>query len=262
MKEFFRLVGPFFYNRLFILFLLMFCMPVFSQQKETQKAAPPQAQPAQTQPAQVQPSQEQSEKQAKNKNAPVLSGGIFISMGSAIQINKAPLPSGSMTLFTFGIGGRLDFAKWFSFMPHMQFYGNYYLWAYENALPSPPENRTAYVPALLFDLPICFVVPVKQSQFSVGLGLALYARVGFLTKGVPSTEQEDVDKINNFFWSNMHFFMPSFQIAWDFDLPGKTRAGIYAKYFFPTGTFVDPNAWSKEQEHLVTVGIRFTFNLG
>ncbi|MGP1587357.1 MAG: hypothetical protein ACTTHG_03330 [Treponemataceae bacterium] len=186
---------------------------------------------------------------------------IFINMGSTIQINQAPLPSGNMTVFSFGIGGSIGFAKWFAFMPHIQFFGNYYLWNKENALPSPPENRTAYVPAILLDFPMCFVCPVGKTQFSLGAGFVFYARVAFLTDGVPPAEQDDVKKINNFFWSNGRFFMPSFQLAWDFGLTNDSFCGIFVKYLLPMGSWIDKNSFSKAQETIISAGIRFGFDI-
>ncbi|MCR4789660.1 MAG: hypothetical protein K5839_01120 [Treponemataceae bacterium] len=182
-------------------------------------------------------------------------------MGPSLQYNAAPLPSApSPVLFSFGGGVRFNILSFLTFQPHAQFFATYYLLQDGNALPASPENRTAYVPSMLLDLPFIFTIPVKNTEFNAGLGLAFFMRAAFLASKVPSSEQEDVDAMNSYFWSGLRFFYPSINLGWDFTLSRETSCGLFAKLFFPLGNFSD-DAYSLAQDGIMILGAKISFNI-
>lgn len=199
-------------------------------------------------------SQEQTNK-AQNKL-----GNLFITSGLLYQHNADGITSAPSPLyFNIGFGGRIPFASHFSFAPFGQGFAGYYLWANETALPSSPENRTVYTPNLLIDLPILFELPVKESVFSVGLGISVLVRYGFLTNGVSEDDYDDVPLINGWYWQNCRFIYPSAQLSWDFMLPNGTAIGLGVKGYLPLGNYFTQNPISYFQDGLISVSARFFF---
>ncbi|MCR5699440.1 MAG: hypothetical protein K6G52_07340 [Treponemataceae bacterium] len=199
---------------------------------------------------------------AAENNGADLTYALYPSMGTNLQYNAAPLPSApSPALFSFGLGFDLGFYRTFAFRPDFQFSGTYYLLQDGSALPAAPESRTAYVISALFDMPVCYIVPVGKTQFYFGAGLALYIRAAFLASKVPSSEQESITAINQYFWSNARFLYPSFQLGWDFLLHEDSSFGINAKVFFPLGNAGNENAYSWFQDGIISVSARIKFTL-
>jgi len=191
-----------------------------------------------------------------------LTYAVFPSMGTNIQYNAAPLPSApSPVLFSFGLGFDLGFYETFAFRPDLQFSGSYYLLQDTSALPASPENRTAYVTSILLDMPVCYIVPIKKTQFYFGAGLALYIRAAFLASKVPSSEKESVTAINQYFWSNARFLYPSLQLGWDFLTSKDSSFGFNAKILFPLGNAGNSEAYSWFQDGIISLSVRFKFDI-
>ena len=199
---------------------------------------------------------------AEENKSPNLTYALYPNMGINIQYNAAPLPSApSPVLFSFGLGFDLGFYETFAFRPDMQFSGTYYLLQDDSALPSSPENRTAYVTSILLDIPVCYIIPIKKTQFYFGAGLALYIRAAFLASKVPSSEKESVMTINQYFWSKARFLYPSLQLGWDFLTSKDSSFGFNAKILFPLGNAGNSEAYSWFQDGIISLSVRFKFDI-
>ncbi len=190
----------------------------------------------------------------------------IFTMGPVLIVNtesytkSAPSP----IAFSCGLGMKLMPDNFYSYEPRISFFTNYYLWDGENALPAEVENRTATAISFLIDLPVVF--NFKKSElhsFEAGAGLALLARYGILSNGVSSSDSGasgdaggDVNEINSWFWSGMHYLFPEITGAWNFKVNEKLKAGLETHIYFPLGSLTNGRGLDAM---MVTVAARLMF---
>lgn len=193
-----------------------------------------------------------------NKAVSLFPVQLDLGLGAHMQYNAAPLPSApSPILFSAGIGVKVDFFKNFSFAPHLNFTATYYLMQDGRGYPASPENRLAYVPSAMIDLPMCYVCSVKQHQFYIGVGIAIFARAAFPASKVGDSEKDKIKAMNKYFWSEAHWLYPSFQMGFDFNVQDGTMCGIFAKVYFP----ISGSEYSVAQDGVLNVGARILLNV-
>lgn len=132
--------------------------------------------------------------------------------------------------------------------PSFSIYSLQYLWANDRPLPAEIENRTAYVPCLLLDLPVLWTRESGRFLLSAGGGFGILARYGFLDSGVASDEinpgelytaGEQVKKINAYFWDSGRWFYPSLQVGARYRLETGWGGGFTLRVSYPLA-----NLWS------------------
>lgn len=166
------------------------------------------------------------------------------------------LDSGPSPIATFvGAEYRLPVTSWLSFAPSGVLYAVQYRFE-ERPLPTEIENRTAYVPSLLLDLPL--VAQWENGRFSwfAGGGLGILARWAFLEPGVPAdaintdetlTASEQVSEINGYNWASARWFYPTLQAGlkyrletgWGGGLALRTAIPVFNLWSSPEVPFID-----------------------
>lgn len=185
---------------------------------------------------------------------------LFVTLGPHGSLNTEDNSAPSPIQFSLGFGANINFTNLLSFSPFIQFYTNYSLWdsETEQVLPAEIEHRTALVFNGLIDLPLNFNFAVKNSEFAVGLGVGFLARIGILPQGVPTSEEDDVKNINNWFWGNLHFLYPMIQISWDYKLNNSWKAGLGVKAYYPISN-ISTGETSPFQNGMLSLLVRITF---
>lgn len=135
-----------------------------------------------------------------------------------------------------------------SIAPSLSIYSAQYLWANDRPLPAEIENRTSYVPALLFDLPVLWTHESGRFLYSLGAGPGFLARYGFLESGVSADEINDGDaytageqvkRINEYFWASGRWFYPGIQMGVRYQLETGWGGGFSLRVAYPLA-----NLWS------------------
>ena len=114
------------------------------------------------------------------------------------------------------------------------------------------EQRAAYVPAIMLDVPAVFVFTKGRSVFSAGADISLLVRFAApaLRSGVSAS---DLQEINGWFWKNGRFVYPSVQFFWDYVFPNGLAAGVGAKAYLSAGALADKRGLDRS---MLIVGIR------
>jgi len=189
---------------------------------------------------------QQQEQSQQTESKPVRNYSTFISLGPQIMYNSdsgnnsAPSPIN----YSFGLGMNFFEDKPVIFQPRLSFSTNYYLWNGEDAKPAEIENRTATALNFMLDLNALYSIG-KNYTFQAGGGLGIFARYGILSSGVDSedaggtsdsTAGKDVDSINSWFWSDLHFLYPQIVFSYTYMLEGGWQVGAESHFYFPLGS--------------------------
>ncbi len=170
---------------------------------------------------------------------------VFINIGALLTVNtESKLKSApSPVSFSTAIGAVWPNNAFISFQPRLSFFGMYYLWDGKNALPAEVENRTALSLSMIFDLPAAATFRLGASSIEAGAGLGFLFRAGILAPNVKASDSgtegsagQDVDKINEWFWSGARFLYPEISVAWEYTFSERLRAGFELRYYFPIGS--------------------------
>lgn len=172
-------------------------------------------------------------------------GRLVFTFGAAGILNTDKNSAPSPVLFSVGAGAQFPVyanrSMILSIAPHGHFFACFYLWdkTGKTAFPAEIEHRTAYVPSIMFDSPILFHFPVKNSIFTAGLGPSFLIRFGARAINVPSSEDADIRLMNQWFWQNGRFFYPALHFSWDYVFPGGTAVGIGIRSYLSAGALLD-----------------------
>ena len=172
-------------------------------------------------------------------------GRLVFTLGAAGILNTDKNSAPSPVLFSVGAGAQFRFYEnrimSISAAPHGQFFASFYFWdkSRKLVLPAEPEQRIAYVPAIMVDSPVLFHFPVKKSVFAAGIGPSFLIRFAARAIKVPSSEDNNIRLMNEWFWQNGRFFYPSLHLSWDYIFPSGIAAGIGLKAYLSTGGLVD-----------------------
>ncbi len=168
------------------------------------------------------------------------------------QENSAPSP----IVFSVGAGAQIQILEQMSVSPHISFFANYYMWELEQVVPAEIEHRSAYVPSLLLDIPATWDIRTSNSIFRLGGGVSFLFRFALLANNVPSSVQEDIDNMNEWFWQGGEFFYPHVQLSWDYMLENDMFVGLGAKAYLPVGSLIKGQG---VHNGIATIGIRLGF---
>lgn len=168
-------------------------------------------------------------------------GNLVFTLGAIGILNNQQSGAPSPVLFSIGAGAQFPVRRNLSVSPHGHYFGTYYLWdsAKSQALPAEVEQRTAYVPAILFDLPLTFDYTVRRSTLHAGGGLSFLIRFAARAASVPSGEDSDILAINRWFWEKARFLYPSLQFSWDYAFANGLSLGLGLKAYFSAGALID-----------------------
>ncbi|MBP5402275.1 MAG: hypothetical protein J6Y36_03850 [Treponema sp.] len=171
----------------------------------------------------------------------------FAKFGTNIMINTAPeqYRAPSPVNFILGGGAVIGLTEMITIEPELDFWSMYYFFDGEKARPAEIEHRTATVLCFMLDIPVGFNFYKGNHTFTPGAGLGFLIRFGFLSHGVKSNDpgasgsaQNDVDKINSYFWGNARFLYPEVFFSWDYKITEKIRAGASVKLYIPAGSII------------------------
>ncbi len=185
-------------------------------------------------------------------------GKLIFTAGAVGILNTEKQGAPSPIRFTIGAGARFPIRtagmQNLYFAPHGNFFDGYYLWdgMQKKAVPAEVEQRAAYVPAIMLDVPAVFVFTKGRSVFSAGAGISLLVRFAApaLRSGVSAS---DLQEINGWFWKNGRFVYPSVQFSWDYVFPSGLAAGVGAKAYLSAGALADKRGLDRS---MLIVGIR------
>ncbi len=135
------------------------------------------------------------------------------------------------------------------FAPSASLYFMQYLWARDRALPAENENRTAFAPTLLLDMPFLYHFNQGRFDFSFGGGPAILLRYAFLESGVSEDEKlspsdtmtagEQVRAINGYLWGAGRWFCPTLQASVRYKLETGWGANFTLRFGLPIS-----NVWA------------------
>lgn len=254
----------------------IFCVSIFAQEAEvaeaeTQKIAEAQAEP-QTQAEVAEPQEELPPFQLipTRVEKPGSVGGFFRQWRVSFALeptfipNSAPMqvsmPFAFTVPVTVGLFWRNNF--FISVEPNLSFSMNYYLWDQDSGMVfyAEAENRTALALSFLVELPLIFTINTsRKSSLKLSAGVSANLRFGFLAmgvseneKGTSGTAKSDVEKINEWFFKDMHFMNYGFGLAWMFKAGSAEKpveVGPEAKVRLPMSTST-PNPF------MISVGLK------
>lgn len=165
--------------------------------------------------------------------------------GTPGGLNSAPPPIAAY----LGLEYKFAITPLISFAPSASLYAVQYRFE-ERPLPTENENRTAYIPSIILDLPFLFPFSNnKNLDWYAGAGPAVLLRWAFLESDVPfdamNTDEtlsagDQVAKINEYNWSSFRWMYPTFQAGIRYKLETGWGAGVSVRIALPLF-----NAWSK-----------------
>lgn len=164
--------------------------------------------------------------------------------GNPGGLQSAPSPIGSF----FGAEYRYPLRANVSLAPSLSLYAIQYLWANDRPLPAEVENRTAYVPSLLIDVPVLYHFTKNKFLFSFGGGTSILARFAFLEPGVGAEEQnpgeplaagDQVEAINAYFWDKARWLYPTLQAGVRYELETGWGGGFSLRVALPVSNLWD-----------------------
>ncbi len=166
------------------------------------------------------------------------------------QENSAPSP----IAFSIGAGAQIELLDQMSITPHAHFFANYYTWKDGQAVPAEIENRSAYVPSIMLDIPATWDIKTGKSIFRLGGGVSFLFRFAFRANHVPETVEADLANINEWFYKGAEFFYPSIQASWDYTLDDGITVGVGAKAYLPVGSLIKGIGLNNG---IASIGVRF-----
>lgn len=177
---------------------------------------------------------------------------LFVTAGPALSLNLDDSANSAPSPVAYSIGFGADFRQDRPLVLGVRgsLSVGYWLWDGSSARPAEVENRTATVPALMLDFTAghTFAFSRGLNSLTVGGGLGLLARVGFLSSGVSEGDEgasgsasSDVSEINSWFWSSARFVMPELCVSFLRASPallGSFRFGGEFRAYLPLGSVV------------------------
>ncbi len=169
-----------------------------------------------------------------------------------LNTNKQSAPSPIQ--FSIGAGSQIKVLDQISLSPHASFFGNYYLWNGTEVLPAEIEHRSAYVPSIMLDIPVTWDIQSQNSIFRIGGGVSFLFRFALLANNIPSSEQDNIDSMNTWFYQDMNFLYPSIQASWDYIFSNGMTVGLGVKAYVPIASLFNGKGL---HNGIATIGVRF-----
>lgn len=182
--------------------------------------------------------------------------------GSPGGLSSAPSPLPTFLGFDYAI----PMNTLVSFNPSLSFWAVQYGYTKGRALPVELENRTAYVPSLLLDIPLLFNFKKNSFSWGFGPGLSILIRYAFLELGIPGEEQnvgelsaqDQVDSCNSFFWDKGRWFYPTIQVNVKYALETGWGAGLTVRTGIPIFNAWDTTSPAPTDNLLLLVALSIT----
>ena len=165
--------------------------------------------------------------------------------------NSAPSP----LKFQVGFGVDCSFTQFFRLSPSIVFSSDYYSWNenFSVALPAEVERRTALVFSGMMSLPLEFYIPIKKVELFCGMGMGCYFRYGFLANAVESVYEDEVKKINSYFYENCNWLYPFASLGITIKLSEQHKIGFILSYYYPFKNFLESNPIHSFQDSLLAL---------
>jgi hypothetical protein len=235
MKLKMKLIGQSFFKKFLCLPVFIIALAATAQESPAQPEmpAPP---PAATVP-----------QEASNSRSPFYPTTMYVTLGAIGILNAMDVPTSapSPILFTPGFAAGWDVYRDFftiSVEGRLSFFMSPYIWDGENALPGEYENRTAFVTALILDIPVLYTQEFGNHTIHAGLGFAFVPRFSSLAwnvkpeaSGASGTAAGDVEEISTWFYQKARILYPEIVFAWDYYLSNGWRAGFDVRAYIPFG---------------------------
>lgn len=148
----------------------------------------------------------------------------------------------------------------FAIQPTLSFFMMNHLLYEDKALPAEIENRTTTTLSFMLNIPAVFSVFLDNSQFQFTGGLGVFMRFGLLSPGVKESDSGwlgnaggDVEKINEYFWSDMRWLYATVGASWLYNLTPQLRAGPVINVYVPAGGLMSDGS---AQAMLISAGIK------
>ncbi len=164
--------------------------------------------------------------------------------------NSAPSP----ILFSGGFGTEIEFFRGMSFTPHISFFAHYCLIENNIVYPAEIEHRTAFVPSFIVDIPFTGDMHFNNSVLRIGAGVSFLLRYALLATGTDSTALNTIQEMNTWFWDDLEFLYPSFQLSWDYIFDTGFAFGVGAKGYVPLASLMRDGSL---QNGMVSIFARF-----
>lgn len=177
---------------------------------------------------------------------------LFVTAGPMLMLNLDDSANSAPSPVVYSLGFGADFMQDGPLVVGVRgsLFVSYWLWDGSSARPAEVENRTATVPALMLDCTAghTFAFSRGLNSLTVGGGIGLLARGGFLSSGVSDDDEgasgsasSDVSEINSWFWSSARFVMPELCVSFLRASPallGDFRFGGEFRAYLPLGSLV------------------------
>lgn len=184
---------------------------------------------------------------------------FIIKMPATVYLNMADKSASapSPILFTPGFGFIWPNDTFISFEPSANFFFSYFLWYDGRALPAEIENRTASTLSVLLDLPVVFALNLEHAKLQLNAGASILMRFGWLSQGNDESLKDEVELINDYFWSKARFLYLSGGASWIFSLPSNTQFGPFLNIYAPIGSIF---AREGLNGMIISVGLKISFS--
>lgn len=130
--------------------------------------------------------------------------------------------------------------------PSVSFFMQHHLFADDKALPAEIENRTTTTLSFMTNIPLVVTLFIKQNRIQLSGGIAGLLQFGLLSAGVSENDygtlgsaKADVDAINNYFWSDLHWLYFSTGFSWLYTFENKVKLGPTFNAYIPVGTLIN-----------------------
>ena len=175
---------------------------------------------------------------------------VFFTLGPSVYVNTGSKKTSAPSPVSFTPGIGLDFfnGKALGLQTSLSFFSTYSLWDGKNARPAEVENREASTINFLLDIDGTKKFALDKNIFELSLGASFLIRYGFLSNGVNGDEagttsgktvKDDIDSINDWYYTGMNFLYPNVGFSWLRDFEGRWNAGLFLKYYVPLGALTD-----------------------
>lgn len=179
---------------------------------------------------------------------------LLFTMGPHASLNLHKNSAPSPILFSAGFGGQIELFSGMSFTPHASFFATYYLVDNGIVYPAEIEQRKAFVPALMVDLPFTADFHFANSIVRFGGGISFLLRYAFVANGTDTFATDEVKIMNSWFWKDLEFIYPSVQISWDYIFDNGFAFGVGLKAYVPLGSLIKQ---ANLQNGMVSISARF-----
>ncbi len=148
----------------------------------------------------------------------------------------------------------------FAIEPKVSFFMMNHLLYEDKAVPAEIENRTTTTLSFMLNIPAVYSLRLEKSRFQLSAGLGVFMRFGLLSPGVKENDSGwsgsaagDVEKINDYFWSDLRWLYLSAGLSWLYNLTPQLKAGPTVNVYVPVGGLINDGS---AQALIISAGIK------